>query len=100
MRAYESNRLGDDYGSDDSNFQYRYMVSDPLTGDAKSQHETRRGDAVTGEYRVLEANGLMRVVSYTADDAHGFVAHVRWEPAERPHGPAVSHQEVSQQHSH
>ena len=92
---YQANHLGDYDG--DGSFQYRYMVSDPRTGDAKSQHETRDGDTVTGEYRVLEANGLMRIVSYTADDAHGFVANVRWVPGERPHGASVSHQEVTQQ---
>ena len=95
------NHLGDGgYGDNDSNFQYRYIVSDPKTGDAKSQHETLHAGAVSGEYRVLEPNGLMRVVSYTADDLHGFQAHVSWVPGQKPQGASISHQEVTQQHAH
>lgn len=65
----------DDY---DPNPQYSfsYGVSDGLTGDSKSQHETRSGDVVKGSYSLIDADGHKRTVDYTADDHNGFNAVV------------------------
>ncbi|XP_011862088.1 PREDICTED: LOW QUALITY PROTEIN: larval cuticle protein A3A-like [Vollenhovia emeryi] len=62
-------------------YSYAYDVHDSLTGDAKSQHETRDGDLVQGSYSLLEADGTKRTVDYTADPVNGFNAVVRKEPA-------------------
>ncbi|XP_043283500.1 larval cuticle protein A2B-like [Venturia canescens] len=62
-------------------YTYAYDVQDSLTGDAKSQHETRNGDVVTGSYSLIEADGTRRVVEYTADPVNGFNAVVHREPA-------------------
>ncbi|XP_015172507.1 PREDICTED: larval cuticle protein A2B-like [Polistes dominula] len=62
-------------------YSYAYDVHDSLTGDAKSQHETRDGDVVQGSYSLLEADGSRRTVDYTADPVNGFNAVVRKEPA-------------------
>lgn len=62
-------------------YSYAYDVQDSLTGDSKSQHETRDGDVVKGSYSLLEADGTKRTVDYTADDVNGFNAVVRKEPA-------------------
>ncbi|EGI61101.1 Cuticle protein [Acromyrmex echinatior] len=62
-------------------YSYAYDVHDSLTGDAKSQHETRDGDLVQGSYSLLEADGTRRTVDYTADSVNGFNAVVRKEPA-------------------
>ena len=51
-----------------------------MTGDAKSQHETRQGDVVQGSYSLVEPDGSRRIVDYTADPIHGFNAVVRKEP--------------------
>lgn len=61
-------------------YSYAYDVQDTLTGDAKSQHESRNGDVVTGSYSLLEADGTRRIVEYTADPVNGFNAVVRREP--------------------
>ncbi|XP_043471009.1 larval cuticle protein A2B-like [Leptopilina heterotoma] len=61
-------------------YSYAYDVQDSLTGDSKSQHETRDGDVVKGSYSLLEADGTRRTVDYTADDVNGFNAVVRKEP--------------------
>ncbi|KAF7991193.1 hypothetical protein HCN44_002755 [Aphidius gifuensis] len=58
-------------------YSYNYGVSDPLTGDHKSQYETRNGDQVTGSYSFVESDGTTRTVDYTADDVNGFNAVVR-----------------------
>lgn len=56
------------------------LVQDTLTGDAKSQQETRSGDVVQGRYSLIEPDGTRRVVDYTADPVHGFNAVVNREP--------------------
>ncbi|XP_037079289.1 larval cuticle protein A2B-like [Pollicipes pollicipes] len=97
-RVYGGDR--GDYTDPHPRYRYQFHVTDPRTGDSKSMHERRDGGGVVGEYRVLEPNGLERIVTYTADDRHGFRARVRWVPAgARAAGPAVSHQEVTQFHS-
>ncbi|KAI4490401.1 hypothetical protein M0802_010672 [Mischocyttarus mexicanus] len=62
-------------------YSYAYDVQDSLTGDSKSQHETRDGDVVEGSYSLIEADGSRRTVDYSADPVNGFNAVVRKEPA-------------------
>uniref|UniRef100_A0A182WTJ8 Uncharacterized protein n=1 Tax=Anopheles quadriannulatus TaxID=34691 RepID=A0A182WTJ8_ANOQN len=64
-----------------ANYEFSYSVHDSHTGDVKSQHETRHGDQVQGQYSLLDADGHQRIVDYTADDHNGFNAVVRREPA-------------------
>ncbi|XP_073815344.1 larval cuticle protein A2B-like [Musca autumnalis] len=61
-------------------YKFSYGVDDKLTGDNKSQNEERDGDAVRGEYSLIDADGYKRTVHYTADDANGFNAVVQREP--------------------
>jgi hypothetical protein len=72
-------KVAEDY---DHNPQYSfaYDVQDGLTGDSKSQHETRNGDVVEGHYSLIDADGTKRTVHYTADPVHGFNAQVHKEP--------------------
>ncbi|XP_076671694.1 cuticle protein-like [Andrena cerasifolii] len=65
-------------------YSYAYDVHDSLTGDAKSQQETRDGDVVQGSYSLIEADGTRRIVDYTADPVNGFNAVVRKEAAAAP----------------
>lgn len=57
-------------------YNYNYGVSDAHTGDVKSQHEVRDGDVVKGSYSLVEPDGSVRTVEYTADDHNGFNAVV------------------------
>ncbi|XP_034825377.1 larval/pupal rigid cuticle protein 66-like [Maniola hyperantus] len=59
---------------------FSYGVSDPHTGDVKSQQETRVGDNVVGQYSLLESDGTRRTVDYAADAHNGFNAVVRKDP--------------------
>lgn len=61
-----------------------------MTGDAKTQQETRSGDVVQGQYTVIDADGYRRIVDYTADPIHGFNAVVNREPLTK--AIAVAHQ--------
>ncbi|CAG9837291.1 unnamed protein product [Diabrotica balteata] len=73
-----------------AHYDFSYGVSDPHTGDAKSQHESRRGDVVHGSYSLLESDGTKRTVDYTADSHNGFNAVVHKEPAVHAVAPVVA----------
>lgn len=58
-------------------YNYAYGVNDPNTGDVKEQQESRGHDqVVSGYYKTLDADGLMRTVNYRADPINGFQAQV------------------------
>ncbi|XP_055909277.1 larval cuticle protein A1A [Eupeodes corollae] len=57
-------------------YAFKYGVNDYHTGDVKSQHETRDGDTVKGQYSLVEPDGSIRTVDYTADKHNGFNAVV------------------------
>ncbi|XP_055846165.1 larval cuticle protein A2B [Episyrphus balteatus] len=69
-------------------YTFAYNVQDALTGDSKSQQETREGDVVKGSYSVAEPDGTIRTVIYTADPINGFNAVVQRGPLIAPR-PAV-----------
>ncbi|XP_023313764.1 larval cuticle protein A2B-like [Trichogramma pretiosum] len=71
-------------------YSFNYGVSDPLSGDHKSQEETRDGDKVKGSYSLIDADGTKRTVDYTADDVNGFNAVVRREAAVAVAAPVVN----------
>ncbi|KAJ8731903.1 hypothetical protein PYW08_014633 [Mythimna loreyi] len=78
-------------------YDFSYSVADGHTGDNKSQQESRDGDAVHGEYSLVEADGSVRHVQYTADDHNGFNAVVS-NSAPAHHAPA--HAPVLLAHHH
>lgn len=57
-------------------YAYNYGVHDPVTGDVKQQSESREGDVVRGQYSLVEPDGSVRTVDYTADPVNGFNAIV------------------------
>lgn len=58
-------------------YAYNYAVNDPHTGDNKAQWEARDGDQVKGSYSLVEPDGSLRVVDYSANDLQGFNAVVK-----------------------
>uniref|UniRef100_A0A0A9XLP9 Larval cuticle protein A2B n=2 Tax=Lygus hesperus TaxID=30085 RepID=A0A0A9XLP9_LYGHE len=78
----------DDYDPNPQ-YSYAYDIQDALTGDSKSQHESRSGDSVQGSYSLTDPDGTRRTVEYTADPVNGFNAVVRKEEgAAAPTAPA------------
>ncbi|XP_046960943.1 cuticle protein 19-like [Vanessa cardui] len=57
-------------------YVFKYGVNDFHTGDIKTHHESRDGDVVKGQYSVVEPDGSIRTVDYTADKHSGFNAVV------------------------
>ncbi|KAF2899375.1 hypothetical protein ILUMI_06801 [Ignelater luminosus] len=75
-------------------YAFKYGVTDLHTGDVKSQHESRDGDVVKGQYSLVEPDGSIRTVDYTADPVNGFNAVVsKTAPLVHPQ-PVVKHIEV------
>lgn len=72
----------------DPSYAYAYRVQDPITGDSKSQEETRRGDSVSGRYTLVEPDGSRRTVDYTADPVNGFNARVHKSGGSPTYAPA------------
>lgn len=60
----------------DPSYAFAYQVQDQITGDTKSQEETRQGNFVKGRYSLVEPDGTRRTVDYTSDPANGFNAYV------------------------
>ncbi|KAM7356216.1 cuticular protein 76Bc [Cochliomyia hominivorax] len=83
-------------------YAFSYGVKDLHTGDVKSQWESREGDGVKGHYSVLEPDGSIRTVTYTADAKSGFNAIVKTVGAnshpitESPHGTESKSDDTSQ----
>ncbi|XP_049863888.1 cuticle protein 21-like isoform X5 [Schistocerca gregaria] len=68
--------LADPYYDPNPQYSFSYSVSDALTGDAKQQRESRSGDVVEGSYSLVEPDGSVRTVDYTAAPGVGFNAVV------------------------
>ncbi|VVC34974.1 Insect cuticle protein,Chitin-binding type R&R consensus [Cinara cedri] len=59
-------------------YSFEYAVNDPSTYDVHSQSESGDGNGyVKGTYSLVEPDGSVRVVEYTADDYNGFNAEVK-----------------------
>ncbi|PSN33405.1 Cuticle protein 19 [Blattella germanica] len=57
-------------------YEFKYGVKDTHTHDIKEQSEKRDGHKVEGHYMLVEPDGTIRTVHYTADKHIGFHAHV------------------------
>jgi hypothetical protein len=68
-------------------YQFAYNVNDALTGDSKTQEETRDGDIVRGSYSLIEPDGSRRIVQYYSDPINGFNAVVQ---KDAPVAPVVA----------
>ncbi|CRL00058.1 CLUMA_CG013344, isoform A [Clunio marinus] len=79
-------------------YSFNYGIKDPHTGDIKSQSEHRDGDVVKGQYSLVEPDGSIRTVDYTADDHNGFNAVVhRTAPAIHA-APIIHHSPIHAYH--
>lgn len=71
-------------------YSFAYDVQDTITGDSKSQIESRNGNIVQGQYSLVDPDGTRRVVDYTADPVNGFNAVVSKQPLVKAVAPAVA----------
>lgn len=79
--------IADYHHEQPANYQFNYEAHDTHTGDIKRQHEVAKDGHVSGEYSLVEPDGIhRRVVSYTANDHDGFNAKVHLEAWNGGHG--------------
>uniref|UniRef100_A0A0K8V1R0 Larval cuticle protein A2B n=1 Tax=Bactrocera latifrons TaxID=174628 RepID=A0A0K8V1R0_BACLA len=76
-------------------YTYAYNVQDALTGDSKTQEETRDGDIVRGSYSLIEPDGSRRIVNYYADPINGFNAVVQKDVPVAAVAPVVAAKAVA-----
>lgn len=87
-------------------YTFKYGVNDYHTGDVKSQQESRDGDAVKGRYSLVEPDGSIRTVEYSADKHSGFnaVVHktkpIKHYENEQANEKATGGQQLLTEHSH
>ncbi|XP_050714677.1 uncharacterized protein LOC126997551 isoform X2 [Eriocheir sinensis] len=60
-------------------FNYRYRVEAPDTGDEKSHQEALQDGVLVGAYSLVQPDGTLRTVTYSADDTSGFKADVQFQ---------------------
>jgi hypothetical protein len=60
-------------------YKFGYGVEDSKTGNKQTHEESRDGDVVRGQYSLIEPDGSLRTVTYTADATNGFQAVVKRE---------------------
>ncbi|XP_015375572.1 PREDICTED: uncharacterized protein LOC107170072 [Diuraphis noxia] len=74
-------------------YHFEYGVKDLHTHDIKSQQEVSDGHGnVKGSYSLVEPDGSIRVVEYTADHEHGFNAVVKKIEAPKDNNKYYYHQ--------
>jgi hypothetical protein len=74
-----------------ANYDFNYEVHDAHNGDIKRQHEVAKDGNISGEYSLVEPDGIhRRVVSYTASAHEGFNAKVHREAWNGGHGQQIT----------
>lgn len=83
-------KLADSEFDPNPQYSFAYDVQDTLTGDSKSQIESRSGNVVQGQYTVVDPDGTRRIVDYTADPINGFNAVVQKQPLVKAVAPVAA----------
>lgn len=58
-------------------YQFGFDVNDDQYTNYQNRKEQRDGDVIKGSYSVVDSDGFIRTVSYTADPKEGFKAEVK-----------------------
>lgn len=57
-------------------YQFGFDVNDDQYTNYQNRKEQRDGDVIKGSYSVVDSDGFIRTVTYTADPKEGFKAEV------------------------
>jgi hypothetical protein len=63
-------------------YQFGFDVKDDEFTNYQNRKEQREGNVIKGSYSVVDSDGFIRTVSYTADPKEGFKAEVVREPTD------------------
>lgn len=59
-----------------ASYQFGFDVKDDQYTNYQNRKEQREGGKITGSYSVVDSDGFIRTVTYTADPKEGFKAEV------------------------
>lgn len=65
-----------------SSYQFGFDVKDDEFTNYQNRKEVRDGSVIKGSYSVVDSDGFIRTVKYTADPKEGFKAEVIREPTD------------------
>ncbi|XP_073951056.1 uncharacterized protein isoform X2 [Choristoneura fumiferana] len=103
----QETREPEDYDPHPS-YQFGFDVNDDQYTNYQNRKEQREGDTIKGSYSVVDSDGFIRTVTYTADPKEGFKAEVSRQPTDivvkipTPKPQALqpqAHQQAQPQHS-
>ncbi|XP_044759226.1 calcium-responsive transactivator-like [Coccinella septempunctata] len=63
-------------------YQFGFDVKDDLYTNYQNRKEQKEGNKITGSYSVVDSDGFLRTVTYTADPKEGFKAEVHRQPTD------------------
>ncbi|XP_049865816.1 cuticle protein 8 [Pectinophora gossypiella] len=63
-------------------YQFGFDVNDDQYTNYQNRKEERDGDVIKGSYSVVDSDGFIRTVTYTADPKEGFKAEVSRQPTD------------------
>ena len=71
-----------DYLQPSPSYQFGFDVKDDEFTNYQNRKESRNGNVIKGSYSVVDSDGFIRTVTYTADPKEGFKAEVVREPTD------------------
>jgi hypothetical protein len=77
----EEEQSQEDYDPSPS-YQFGFDVKDDEFTNYQNRKESREGNVIKGSYSVVDSDGFIRTVTYTADPKEGFKAEVVREPTD------------------
>lgn len=77
----QEQREPEDYDPHPS-YQFGFDVNDDQYTNYQNRKEQRDGDVIKGSYSVVDSDGFIRTVTYTADPKEGFKAEVSRQPTD------------------
>ncbi|XP_026751473.1 cuticle protein 18.6 isoform X2 [Galleria mellonella] len=81
QRQQEQRDPQEDYDPHPS-YQFGFDVNDDQYTNYQNRKEQRDGDVIKGSYSVVDSDGFVRTVTYTADPKEGFRAEVSRQPTD------------------
>ncbi|XP_022188439.1 cuticle protein [Nilaparvata lugens] len=79
--ARDPKQPADDYDPNPQ-YQFSFDIKDDESTNYHNRKETRDGDKISGSYSVVDSDGFIRTVTYTADPKEGFKADVSRQPTD------------------
>ncbi|XP_023179357.2 alpha-protein kinase 1 [Drosophila hydei] len=82
QQQLQQQQAEEEYDDQNSSYQFGFDVKDDEFTNYQNRKEVRDGSVIKGSYSVVDSDGFIRTVKYTADPKEGFKAEVIREPTD------------------